>query len=248
MISKRNSKFINSLHIKKYRNEHRAFSVEGEKNICEILKSDFNIQQLFLTETAFNVVKLLVELKNITVEICSIEELGKVSFFQSNNFGIAVVDQPIQKKLILEKGLQYLALENVKDPGNLGTILRGADWYGVTDIICSVHCVDVYNPKVIASTMGSFIRVHVHYVDLEDFLDQTKLPIYGAVLGGDVVHDLEYVEPGILVMGNESKGMSTNLKNKCDKLLMIPSFGGAESLNVAMATTVLLDNLKRLNL
>ena len=247
MISKRNSKFINSLHIKKYRNQHQAFSVEGEKNICEVLNSDFTIQQLFLTEEAHRQVKSLVEAKRIEVEICTIVELEKVSFFQSNNFGVAVVDQPKQEKLVLVKGRQYLALENVKDPGNLGTILRGADWYGVTDVICSEHCVDVYNPKVIASTMGSFIRIRVHYVDLEEFLSKFNLPIYGAVLGGNIIHKMGKLTPGILIMGNESKGMSEQLKRKCDKLLMIPSFGGAESLNVAMATTVLLDNLKRLS-
>ena len=247
MISKRNSKFINSLHIKKYRTQHRAFSIEGEKNIGEILNSTLKIQQLFLTQSAFDGVEGLVKDKNIEIEICTVTELEKVSFFQSNNFGIAVVDQPEPQKLDLTEGKMYLALENVKDPGNLGTILRGADWYGITDVICSKHCVDVFNPKVIASTMGSFIRVNVHYVELEEVLEQTKLPIYGAVLGGQNLHEIEKLPSGILIMGNESKGMSDELKEKCDKLLMIPAFGGAESLNVAMATTVLLDNLKRLS-
>jgi TrmH family RNA methyltransferase len=247
MISKRNSKFINSLHIKKYRNQHQAFSVEGEKNICEVLNSDFTIQQIFLTEEAYKEIKPLVHSKEIEVEICTVTELEKASFFQSNNFGIAVVDQTKHEKISLVRGKQYLALENVKDPGNLGTILRGADWYGVTDVICSENCVDVYNPKVIASTMGSFIRIRVHYVDLDEFLNTTELPIYGAVLGGKVIHEMNKLAPGILIMGNESKGMSEQMKAKCDELLMIPSFGGAESLNVAMATTVLLDNLKRLS-
>ncbi len=246
MISKRNSKFINSLHIKKYRTQHRAFSVEGEKNICEVLDSKLIIQQLFLTESAFELIKNLLKDKNIEVEICTIAELEKVSFFQSNNFGIAIVDQSAPQKPQLKQGKHYLALENVKDPGNLGTILRGADWYGITDVFCSEQCVDIYNPKVIASTMGSFIRVTVHYVNLDEFLDKTDLPIYGAVLGGENMHTIDKLPAGILIMGNESKGMSDGMKNKCDKLLMIPAFGGAESLNVAMATTVLLDNLKRL--
>ena len=213
----------------------------------EVLSSDFIVQQLFLTESAALSLKPLIEAKNIVVEICTVAELEKNSFFQSNTFGIAVVDQPKVGELSLQKGKQYLALENVKDPGNLGTILRGADWYGVTDVICSVNCVDVFNPKVIASTMGSFIRVKVHYVNLEEFLEEVDLPIYGAVLGGKIIHNIESLTPGILVMGNESKGMSAQMKEYCDELLMIPSFGSAESLNVAMATTVLLDNLKRLS-
>lgn len=246
MISKRNSKFINSLHIKKYRNQHHAFSVEGGKNICEVLNSELKVQQLFLTENAFEELKPIIHSKRIDTEICTIMEIEKSSYFQTNNFGLAVVNQPNVDQPELLEGKLYLALENVKDPGNLGTILRAADWYGITDVFCSEQCVDFYNPKVISSTMGSFTRINVHYVNLEDFLGEIDVPVYGAALGGGNIHEKGALKPGVLIMGNESNGMSDKMKKQCDHLLMIPQFGNAESLNVAMATTVLLDNLQRL--
>jgi len=242
MLSKGSLKFINSLHIKKYRQQHNLFTVEGKKNILELLKSDFIIQSVYVTEEEKGMIPS--DIKEVTV--CSQSEIEKASFFKTNSFGIAIVEIPtVSKEDRVEDWI--LALDQVKDPGNLGTIVRAADWYGIKTILCSKDCVDFYNPKVIAATMGSFSRVKVHYVDLVNELGTTNKPIYGAVLGGENIHATSVLEKGVLVMGNESNGVSEEVQSLCTKSLMIPSFGETESLNVAMATSILLDNLKRIN-
>jgi TrmH family RNA methyltransferase len=136
-------------------------------------------------------------------------------------------------------------LDDVRDPGNLGTIIRTADWYGVTTIIASEETADTYNAKVIQSSMGSFTRVHMYYTNLENYLRQTTLPVLGAFLDGENVHSCAFGEGGILVIGNEANGISPAVENFVTQRITIPRIGGAESLNAAIATAVILDNIRR---
>jgi TrmH family RNA methyltransferase len=179
------------------------------------------------------------------VNICSEKELQDFGTFKTNEYALAVAGMKF-KSLDISKEKFLLALDNVSDPGNLGTIIRIADWYGVTTIISSEDTADFYNPKVINASMGSFTRVHVHYVNLLDFFNSTKSHhIYGAVLNGENIHQVKVEFPAILLMGNESSGIHSSLIDLIDKRITIPKIGGAESLNVAVSTAIICDNIFR---
>ncbi|MEO1653591.1 MAG: RNA methyltransferase, partial [Bacteroidota bacterium] len=167
--------------------------------------------------------------------------------FVNNNQALAVMDFFNYPWEEIREGEYIIALDNIQDPGNLGSILRIADWYGISQLICSQNTVDLYNPKVISASMGSFLRIQVHYLDLYAFLrEPTNPPAYAAVLGAKNLHQLNFSpKGGILIMGNESKGIGEALKKLPLEKISIPSFGQAESLNVAMATAVICDNLRR---
>ena len=246
MLSKNTVKFIKSLHQKKYRSENGKFFVEGEKSVLEVLQSDFSVELLVVTE----------EFKSRHSEILSsfggqlieatrhqLEELGQ---FQSNDAALAVVQMKHNTSFSPEGTSLILALDDVRDPGNLGTIIRIADWYGIDKLVFSPQTAEFYNPKVIQSTMGSFIRVQFFYEELSEVFDRWKLPVYGAFLDGENIHGLQNPLPGVLLMGNESKGISPVLAEKVTRKVTIPGFGQAESLNVAIATAILCDNFKRL--
>ena len=138
-----------------------------------------------------------------------------------------------------------LVLDGVQDPGNMGTIIRTADWFGITDIICSDDTVDVYNPKVVQATMGSLSRINVHYVDLESVLSETKLPVYGALLNGENIYSSDFGNEGLVVMGNEGNGLTEKVKQLITKAITIPGAGNAESLNVAIATAIFCSEINR---
>ncbi len=241
-LSKQKQKYIQSLHNKKYRKQLGLFLVEGEKSILELLRSDFHVEELFLTQRAIGVVP-----QDIPYELSKEEDIDKVSTLKSNNFGIAVVRVRENAAPDIIGQSWTLALDDISDPGNLGTIIRIADWYGINSIICSENTVDFYNPKVISSTMGSFTRVSCIYTDLALFFSETKLPVYGAVLQGENLHGIGDLDKGIMLIGSESHGISKQLLPFLKRRITIPSFGKAESLNAAVATGILLDNLKRLS-
>ncbi|MDD4804626.1 MAG: RNA methyltransferase [Candidatus Pacebacteria bacterium] len=243
MLTKNQQKLIKSLHEKKNRTELGLFLVEGEKSVSELLKSDFEIEILLTTTEFFDKYGEQIRDKSKIYEIVNQFEIEKVSAFETNDSVLAVAKQKINIDTE-EKGL-ILMLDEIKDPGNLGTIIRMVDWYGVSKIIASTNTVDFYNPKVIASSMGAFTRVNLFYTDLKEYLSKTKLPIYGAFLGGENVHDIDYPKDGILVMGNESKGISKEIEDIIKKKITIPSYGKTESLNVSIATAIILDNWKR---
>lgn len=245
MISKATSKFINSLQLKKYRYEHKKFCIEGKKNIEELLQSDFKIEKLYLTEEAFSSVVISDDRKDC-VEITTQNQIEKCSSYKSNNFGIAIVHIPSGDIGPSEGDGFIVALDFIQDPGNLGTIIRACDWYGVKSIICSKNTVDCYSSKVVSSTMGAIFRVQIQYLDLEEYFEKSELPVYGAVLGGNNLHEQSSIDKGILLMGNESNGVSSELRNYCTEQFEIPRFGQTESLNVAMATTIFLDNFSRI--
>ena len=243
MLSKNQIKLIKSLQDKKDRKESGLFLVEGAKNTLEVLNSDFQITELFITEEFLN--KNNVILKNINYTLATQDELEKAGSLESNDSAIVVIKQKDNSVLKIENTEIIIALDEIKDPGNLGTIIRIADWYGIKKIVASTNTADFYNPKVISATKGSFIRVQIFYTDLKQFLTETKMPILGAFLDGENIHKLNFPKAGILLMGNESKGISPEIEKEVTQKITIPAFGKAESLNVAIATAVILDNWKR---
>ena len=244
MISKQQTKYVKSLKLKKYRKKAELFLVEGAKNVIELLSSDFEVQSLFVTE------KFMTEFKNLRISeldyvICTEKELADLGTFQTNEYALAIAKMRSTPFDISNDDL-VLALDDVSDPGNLGTIIRIADWFGLKTIIAGMDSADFYNPKVINASMGSFTRVNVHPMDLESFFhSNTERKVYGAMLDGQDVHDVHIDKPAILLMGNESKGISTSLCNYIDKKITIPKIGGAESLNVAVSTAIICDNIFR---
>lgn len=243
MISKQQQKYIQSLHNKKYRAEYGEFLVEGEKGLDELLASDFEIVRIFCSEDfAGQRIPSHPELKDAV--IAPADAIGAVSTFKSNTAGVAIVKQ---KRFFPSQNFEKvtLILDQINDPGNLGTIIRLADWYGIRNVVCSPETVEFYNPKVISSTMGSFTRVNVFYTPLPVFLRGLDFPVYGADLEGANVHRHRFEEKIGLVIGSESHGISPEVSALLTTRITIPRFGAAESLNAAMATGIILDNVFR---
>jgi TrmH family RNA methyltransferase len=244
MISKQLAKFVKSLKLKKYRKKAAAFVVEGAKNVSELLSSGYEVQHLFITE------KYLKEYGHSLrsedeYTLCTEKELINIGTFQSNEYALAVAKM-IDIRPELEKDRLVLALDDVQDPGNLGTIIRIADWYGIRHIIASEDTADFYNPKVINSSMGSFTRVHVYYTDLKLFLKNNQsFRVYGTFLEGKNIHKIQPQLPAIILMGSESTGISPELSTLVTDRVTIPRFGGAESLNVAVSAAIICDNFLR---
>lgn len=246
MLSKNTVKFIKSLHQKKYRTEEGLFFVEGEKSVIEVLKSDFLVDMLLITESFEERNLSLIKVfkgELIRVTQGQLEQLGQ---YQSNDSALAIVRMKPNTPFSPSNNELIIALDDVRDPGNLGTIIRVADWYGINKLVFSPQTAEFYNPKVIQATMGSFTRVQFFYENLGTVLSKWKLPVYGAFLEGENIHELEFIHPGVLLMGNESKGISPEIEKWVSHKVTIPGFGHAESLNVAIATAILCDNFKRL--
>ena len=241
MISKNQLKLLRALGQKKQRKAHGLFLVQGEKNVLELVNSELKVKHVFATGEFL--AQHSQDLSGFECVEASLDELTKASTLVSNNAAIAVVEIP-SVAIPQAQGLM-IALDGVSDPGNLGTIIRVADWYGIKHIIASTDCADPYNPKTISATMGSFGRVTVSQLDLPAYLEQANLPVYGAFLEGESVHKTEFAAQGILLMGSESHGIRDQAAKYVTDKITIPAFGGAESLNVAMATGIILDNLRR---
>ena len=244
MFSKSQIKFIKSLAQKKNRQEQQLFIVEGKKAISELLSSSLKLHSLYTVEDVFDA-------PAEKVHVISSEELKKISQLSTPQMALAVFHIPEVTSPELE-GL-ILALDEVQDPGNLGTIIRLCDWFGIESLVCSKGTVDCYNPKVVQATMGSIARVNIIYTDLPDFLKMAKkeLPVYGAFLEGDNVYEEKLTAEGVVVMGNEARGISTEVENVVTKKLLIPQFGAiqeTESLNVATATAIFLSEFSRRSL
>lgn len=240
MVSKNQIKLITSLQQKKYRKQEQLFFAEGVKVVQELLNSNFELQDLFTTKQDFLTVS-----KN-KVHAISDSELKKISALSTPNTCLAVFKIPKEKEII-EKGL-IVVLDDVRDPGNLGTIIRLCDWFGVETLFCSEESVDIYNPKVVQATMGSISRVNVVYGNLETFLMKTKLPVFGTFMDGKNIYQEALPKEGIIVMGNEANGISEAIEKLVSERIAIPRFGDlqvTESLNVATATAIILSEFKR---
>lgn len=244
MLSKRISRYIKSLQLKKYRKQENSFIVEGTKGVIELLKSDYQTQIIVFTKDFDNELFTPFSLDGVELIETNQKELEQIGTFQTNNSVLAVATTKSNEPIDMGNEL-ILALDDVRDPGNLGTIIRIADWYGIKKVICSSESADFYNPKVINATMGSFTRVETFYTDLHEFLKKIDLPIYGALLEGENIYKQELSPKGVLVMGNESHGIGIEMNSLITHPLNIPRRGGAESLNVSIATAVILDNFFR---
>jgi len=245
MISKAKVRFIKFLQVKKYRLAEQCFLVQGAKAVRETLTSDFVIPTLLGTEEFFNSVDRKI-LANVTeIIVVSAKELTSVGSVEANNSALAIVRmKPNHGPQPPFKGFS-LVLDDIRDPGNLGTIIRTADWYGITNIVASPETTDLYNPKVINATMGSFLRVNVFYTPLEKWLASVSLPAYGTFLNGENIHSVKFPKAGLVVVGNESKGISSVIEKRITHRITIPRYGQAESLNVSTATAIVLDNVYR---
>lgn len=253
MLSKNKLRFIISLQKKKVRDEENLFVVEGDKLVREFLDSEMKIMSL-VAKPEFIGGFTEAQLKKINEIIpVSYDELKQVSTLKTPHNALAVVAMPHhefrQPQIIREL---CIALDFVQDPGNLGTIIRAAAWFGIKNIICSENCVDVYNPKVIQATMGALLNVRVFYLSLHDFLrsaNEKKVPVFGTLLEGDSIYEHGLGKKGIILLGNESKGVSDNLLPFITSKLMIPKFTdaetGIESLNVGMAASIVLSEFAR---
>lgn len=247
MITRRTLKLIKSLQLKKYRKKYGLFLVEGSKVVTELLGSEYNVQTLIGTPVFMETAEDYLRSRKIPEIITTDEKsLSKAGHLQTNNSALAIVEIPEPPTLPAQPEGYVLALDDVKDPGNLGTILRIADWYGIQHIICSPETTDVYSPKVISASMGSFLRVSVVYQVLGTFLEHSKMDVYAAyVEEGHSVHHADFGKAGILLMGSESHGISPKLESYVTHKINIPSFGRAESLNVSVSTGIICDNILR---
>jgi TrmH family RNA methyltransferase len=241
MLSKAKIKFIKSLQIKKYRKQEQCFVVQGAKSVHELLQSDFEVVMLLGTESflATHTCSPSVEVVQVTEK--ELENLGE---FQSNDTAFAVARLKENVPFEIEPNEIVIALDDIRDPGNLGTIIRTADWYGIQKIVASPETADFYNQKVISATMGSFTRVNLYYTPLDSFFRNFDGNVYGAFLEGENIHEVDYAHGGVLLIGNESRGISPVLEPLVTNKITIPRYGKAESLNAAIATAIICDAIK----
>lgn len=239
MLSKNQIKLIRSLSQKKYRQELGLFTVEGVKGIKEFLNSNYKLFSLFSTKAIFDA--FTEDYHKVTET-----ELKKISALKTPNKALAVFRIP--ETIVPPSNGLIVALDDVRDPGNLGTIIRLCDWYGVYHIICSENTVDCYNSKVVQASMGSLTRVNLHYLPLKSYLESRSLPVYGTYMTGESVYDCTLPPEAIIVLGNEANGISEDFEGIITQKLTIPQFGEqqkTESLNVANAAAILLSEFRR---
>jgi TrmH family RNA methyltransferase len=245
MLSKARIKFIKSLQLKKYRKQEQCFIVEGEKSVVEVLDSSYTVLTVVATPGFVERNRKALDRLKGELLVVSDRELQGLGAYASNDAAVAVVKMGETNAPALMPGNFYLVLDDVRDPGNLGTILRIADWYGITEVIASPETTDVYNSKVIAASMGSFTRVNLYYTDLVPYLRSVSLPVIGTFLSGEPIHQVAGVSGGLVVIGNEATGISKEVEALVTRRFTIPRYGKAESLNAAVATAIVCDNLMR---
>ncbi|MFC2152115.1 RNA methyltransferase [Bacteroidota bacterium] len=255
MLSKNKIKFINSIKKKKYREIHQCFFAEGEKLVDELLNSNVQIIDIFATtDWIQNNQQRSNSLGGFEVNEISEDELKKISSLSTPNKVFAIAKQPDCTFNIQDLQVEFsLFLENINDPGNLGTIIRIADWFGIRNIFCSEESVDVFNPKVVQATMGAIYRVKTHYINSIDFLKSISslndFPIYGTFLEGNNIYEENLSKRGLIIMGSESHGISESLTPFIQKQLFIPSYPpnelSSESLNISAATAIVCSEFRR---
>ena len=239
MVSDKQIKIIKSLKLKKNRIKHNLFVAEGDKTILELITTGFNINSLYSINRQIDGVK------NSVIQL-SKPELNKISNLSNPKNSLGVFEIPNPKKVNYNKLI--IGLDNISDPGNLGTIIRLCDWFGVEDLICSFETVDCYNPKVIQASMGSISRVNITYLDLQKNIENNSLRTYGTYMQGDSIFEIDEIQKGLVLFGNEANGINPHLSKLIDKKLSIPRFGKlkkTESLNVANALSIVLSENAR---
>lgn len=236
MISKNQIKFVRQLEQKKYRKKEGLFVAEGPKVVGDLLRAGFKAHTIFATSEWGS--------QGQTFQEVSDEELRRVSFLQHPQRVLALFFIPTES--VPSVSSLSLALDDVQDPGNLGTIIRIADWFGIDTIYCSENTADAWSPKVVQATMGSIARVNIIYTDLQELISKAQVPVYGTLLDGQDIYTQELSKEGIIVMGNEGNGISAPIRKLINRRLLIPQFHeGPESLNVAIATAITCSEFRR---
>ena len=243
MLVKQKIKYIQTLGQKKFREKEGLFIAEGPKLVNELLEADtIAVKEVYALKEWVNNNPLLPA--NIILTEISEQELEKISQLTTPNQVVAIVQQFEVSGEITTKDSIILALDNIQDPGNLGTIIRIADWFGIKQIVCSLDSADMYNTKVVQSTMGSIARVKIIYTDLNEWLGtQENIPIYAASLQGENIASIKKINEGIIIIGNESRGISEEIMKLATIRITIPAKGKAESLNAAVATGIILSHI-----
>ena len=238
MVSKSQIKFVRQLAQKKQRDQHDLFVAEGHKVVQEFINENYQLHQLFTSDLSL--------FSSHQAIVVSQSEMKAMSALKTPSDALAVFAKPNEQTLSQSKLI--LALESIQDPGNLGTIIRLCDWFGIQDIVCSLDTVDCYNPKVIQASMGSISRVNITYLDLQKTLENNSLKTYGTYMQGDSIFEIDEIKNGVILFGNEANGINPHLSKLIDKKLSIPRFGKlkkTESLNVASALSIVLSENAR---
>jgi RNA methyltransferase, TrmH family len=243
-LSNKQAKFIKSLRLKKYRQQEKVFIVEGAKNVLLLLASHYTVRMVVGTSVFLATHEMLGQC-DVAVFQAPEATLASMGTLTTNKAVLAVVQMPSHALSTPPSETWGLVLDNIRDPGNLGTMVRMADWYDIPALICSPSTVDLYNPKVLQASMGSFTRIQVYYTPLPPFLNNTSWPILGAFTTGENIHHTSLPLPGLIVVGNESQGISPALLPYIQQRISIPRYGQAESLNAAMAAAIVCDHWQR---
>jgi TrmH family RNA methyltransferase len=245
MLSKSQIRFIKALHQKKHRREQGLFIVEGSKSIIEFAQSTYRIQTIYHTSEAAPIFGRLSQ--NVKLQEIIHDELRKISTLRAPNDALAILHIPEPTRIRQErlKGKFVFVLDGIQDPGNLGTIIRTADWFGFTEIVCSPDTVEAWAPKVVQASMGSLSRMNVHYERLEEMLAGSTMPVVGAVLDGESIYETSFGDEGFILLGNEGNGISEAASGFITNPVTIPKFGNGESLNVAITAAILCSELRR---
>ena len=245
MLSRLQIRTITSLQHKKFRREHGLFIVEGIKSVLEFVHSDYPVQHIFYTAQAAT--KLLKIPRNIKSDEVSEEDLKRISTLKTPQGVLALVQLPSNLSLTSDmlKNTFHLVLDDIQDPGNLGTIIRTADWFGYHRIICSTGSVDAYNPKVVQASMGALARAQVYYTDIHALTLASPVPVFGAVLNGTSIYETDFGNEGLIVLGNEGNGISAPILSHIQQGITIPRVGLTESLNVAISAALFCAELAR---
>lgn len=239
MLSNAQSKYIRSLTQQKYRKQYNVFLAEGDKIAKEWLMSSHAVNMIIATQDWADAHRALIQ-QHPEAELCIVtdEELEKVSALQAAHKALLVVPVPAQDRGAVGEGW-CIAVAQLQDPGNMGTIIRIADWFGISHVVASADSVDFYNPKVVQAAMGGHLRVQLITEELESFIGQSKLPVFAATLGGDNIYTIDNPGKGIILIGNESKGLPAHLAAIATHKVTIPRKGGAESLNAAVSAGII---------
>ncbi len=249
MLSKNQVKFIRSLALKKFREENRQFIAEGTKLVLELTGSHYYVNRIYAVESWIRKHGQVVSSKHIELTEVDESSMEVITTLSSPGPVLAVVDIPDNTPVLPKADDLVLLLDDIRDPGNLGTIIRIADWFGITQVGCSETSVDLYNPKVVQSTMGSIARVHVFYTSLTDYLRSSvkEKNIYGTFLDGENIYTEKLEQNGVIIIGSESHGISGDVARLITHRLFIPGFGNTavESLNAAVATGIVCSEFKR---
>jgi TrmH family RNA methyltransferase len=250
VLSGNQTKFIKSLQLKKFRLQEQAFLVEGAKSMEELLRENWEVTHIYITEDYFNGLTFDLQKKvtSIGYDTVTPTQLEKIGTLKSNNAGLLVAKMQENLDLTIDVSQPILILDDINDPGNLGTILRIADWYNIQQVVCSPTSADFYNPKTISASKGSFSRIKVKYTDLIALVKELKpIHVFGALLDGENLHKIEMPQNSTIIIGNETHGISSGLLGKITRPITIPRFGAAESLNAGIATGIILDHYRRIN-